>query len=91
MTDLWAYTNKVMLAFSRPGKPTDSAYIESLNGSFRDECLNCHWFESLSDAKLKVEACWDDYNKNSRKVICENVELGCGIHDHFIQCVAALC
>jgi hypothetical protein len=26
----------------RPGKPTDDAYIESLNGSFRDECLNKH-------------------------------------------------
>jgi transposase InsO family protein len=56
MIDLWAYTNKVTLAFSRSGKPTDNAFIESLNGSFRDECLNCHWFESLSDAKLKVEA-----------------------------------
>ena len=55
MTDLWAYTNKVTLAFSRPDKPTDNAYIESLNGSFRDECLNCHWFESLADAKLKIE------------------------------------
>ncbi|WP_198678738.1 IS3 family transposase [Pseudidiomarina insulisalsae] len=64
MTDLWAYTNKVTLAFSRPGKPTDNAYIESLNGSFRDECLNCHWFESLTDAKLKIEAWRDDYNKS---------------------------
>ncbi|MFY8274004.1 DDE-type integrase/transposase/recombinase [Pseudoalteromonas sp. SSDWG2] len=36
MTDLWAYTNKVTLAFSRPGKPTDNPFIESLNGSFRD-------------------------------------------------------
>lgn len=64
MTDLWASTNKVALAFSRPGKPTDNAYIESLNGSFRDVCPNCHWFESLTDAKLKIEACWDDYNKS---------------------------
>lgn len=64
MTDLWAYTNKVTLAFSRPGKPTDNAFIESLNGSFRDECLNCHWFESLSDAKLKIEAWRNDYNQS---------------------------
>lgn len=53
MTDLWAYTNKVTLVFSRPGTPIDNAFIESLNGSFRDECLNCHWFDSLPDAKLK--------------------------------------
>ena len=64
MTDLWAYTNNVTLAFSRPGKPTDNSFIESLNGSFRDECLNCHWFESLPDAKLKIEAWRSDYNQS---------------------------
>jgi putative transposase len=28
--DLWAYTKGVTLDFSRPGKPTDNAFIESL-------------------------------------------------------------
>jgi len=32
------------LDFSRRGKPTDNAYIESFNGRFRQECLNEHWF-----------------------------------------------
>lgn len=64
MTDLWAYINQVKLAFSRPGKPTDNAFIESLNGSFRDECLNCHWFDSLRDAKLKIDAWRADYNES---------------------------
>lgn len=64
MTDLWAYANKVELAFSRPGKPTDNAYIESFNGSFRDECLNLHWFDSLSDARVKIEAWHKDYNES---------------------------
>ncbi|MVM36383.1 DDE-type integrase/transposase/recombinase [Spirosoma sp. HMF4905] len=40
--DLWAYDNGVTLDFSRPGKPTDNPFIESFNGSFRDECLNAH-------------------------------------------------
>ena len=39
-----------MLDFSRPGKPTDNAFIESFNGKFRAECLNAHWFMSLDDA-----------------------------------------
>lgn len=30
--DLWAYTRGVTLDFSRPGKPTDKAYIEAFNG-----------------------------------------------------------
>lgn len=53
--DLWAYWNQVQLDFSRPGKPTDNAYIESFNARFRQECLNEHWFLSLEDAEEKVE------------------------------------
>jgi len=34
--DLWAYTNGVILDFSRRGKPTDNAMTESFNGRFRE-------------------------------------------------------
>jgi putative transposase len=37
--DACAYRNGVKLEFSRPGKPTDNAYVESFNGHFREECL----------------------------------------------------
>jgi len=60
--DKWAYENKVVLDFSRPGKPTDNPFIESFNGSFRDECLNSHWFLSLDDAREKIETWRKDYN-----------------------------
>lgn len=60
--DKWAYDNKVTLDFSRPGKPTDNAFIESFNGSFRDECLNAHWFLSLDDAREKIEHWRQEYN-----------------------------
>ena len=59
--DFWAYTNGVILDFSRRGKPTDNAAIESFNGRFRDECLNVHWFGSLEDAATKIEAWRQDY------------------------------
>ena len=62
--DLWAYWNHVKLDFSRPGKPTDNAYIESFNARFRLECLNEHWFLSLDDAREKVELWRQDYNEN---------------------------
>jgi transposase InsO family protein len=55
--DLWAYWNGVKLDFSRPGKPTDNAFIESFNGKFRQECLNENWFLSLEDAQERVDAC----------------------------------
>ena len=60
--DLWAYLNKVVLDFSRPGKPTDNAFIESFNGRIRDECLNQHWFLSLEDAQTKIEDWRIEYN-----------------------------
>ncbi len=60
--DLWAYWNHVKLDFSRPGKPTDNAYIESFNARFRLECLNEHWFLSLEDAREKIEEWRQDYN-----------------------------
>jgi hypothetical protein len=41
----------VTLDFSRPGKPTDNAFIEAFNGRFRAGCLNAQWFLSLADAR----------------------------------------
>ena len=64
MLDLWAYHHGVRIDFSRPGKPTDNCFIETFNGSLRDECLNVHWFESLEDAKAKIEAWRRDYNES---------------------------
>jgi putative transposase len=58
--DFWAYSNKVKIDFSRPGKPTDNAFVESFTGRFREDCLNTHWFESLEDAKEKIDGwVWD--------------------------------
>lgn len=61
--DLWAYHCGVTLDFSRPGKPTDNAFIESLDGKFRGECLNANWFMSLDGARAKCEAWRRFYNE----------------------------
>jgi putative transposase len=61
--DAWAHRNGVTLEFSRPGKPTDNAFIESFNGRLRQECLNQNWFTSLAEAKQTVEAWRQDYNE----------------------------
>ena len=63
--DLWAYQHGVTLDFSRPGKPTDNAFIEAFNSRFRAECLNAHWFMSLADAREKVED-WRRYYNEER-------------------------
>jgi putative transposase len=62
--DLWAYAHGVTLDFSRPGKPTDNAFIEVFNSKLRGECLNAHWFMSLDDARAKLEGRRRYYNED---------------------------
>ena len=45
-----------------PGKPVQNAFVESLNGRLRDECLNEHIFRGLSAARRIIEAWRTDYN-----------------------------
>ena len=59
----WAEDNEVEIDFIEPGKPTQNCFVESFNGTFRDECLNEHWFTSLGDAQEKIEAWWRQYNQ----------------------------
>jgi transposase InsO family protein len=61
--DLWAFLRGVTRDFSRPGKPTDNAFIESMNGKFRGDCLNANWFMTLDEARRKCEAWRRDYNE----------------------------
>jgi len=62
--DLWAYRHGVKIDFSRPGKPTDNAFVESFNGTFRAECLDTHWFVDLKEARQLIEAWRREYNES---------------------------
>jgi putative transposase len=64
LVDLWAYHHGVRIDFSRPGKPTDNAHIETFNGSLRDECLNLHWFSTVAEARRLIELWRRDYNES---------------------------
>lgn len=61
--DLWAYKHNITLDFSRPGKPTDNAFIEAFNSKLRSECLNAHWFLSIQDTCEKLEEWRIHYNE----------------------------
>ena len=58
----WSKEADVKLAFIQPGKPTQNAFVESLNGKFRNECLNRHWFRALDEARVEIEAWRQQYN-----------------------------
>jgi putative transposase len=60
----WAYRRGIKWRYIEPGKPTQNSYIESFNGRIRDECLNEHWFETVTEAKSLIELWRKDYNEH---------------------------
>ena len=58
----WAEQNDVAWHYIDPGKPQQNAFIESFNGSLRDELLNEEIFDTLDDARRKIALWRYDYN-----------------------------
>lgn len=61
----WAYRKQIEVEYIQPGKPIQNAYVESFNSRFREECLNEHAFEDLSQAKRRIEI-WRRYYNEKR-------------------------
>jgi len=60
---LWSQRTGVKLNFIQPGKPVQNAFCESFNGTFRDNCLNQHWFTNLAEARHIIEEWRQHYNE----------------------------
>lgn len=58
----WSKDVRVALGFIQPGKPQQNAFVESLNGKFRNECLNRHWFRTIEEAAEKIKQWREHYN-----------------------------
>ena len=59
----WGAERSVQLHFIDPGKPTQNAQIESLNGKIRDELLNAHSFMTIFEARRRAADWRQDYNE----------------------------
>jgi len=59
---IWAKMRGLALHYIEPGKPNQNAFVESFNGTFRNECLNTHWFLSVSEAKRETKNWGVEYN-----------------------------
>ena len=51
----WSKETGVKLSFIQAGKLTQNAFVEGLNGKFRNEGLNQHWFRSLDEARWEID------------------------------------
>ena len=58
----WAGDNDVDWHYIDPGKPQQNGFIESFNGSLRDELLNEEIFDTLDEARRKLALWRYDYN-----------------------------
>jgi putative transposase len=61
---VWAQNAGVTLHHIQPGRPMQNGFAESFNGTFRQDCLDLHWFSSIDEARLLIEH-WriNDYNQ----------------------------
>jgi putative transposase len=58
----WCADKKIILHWIEPGKPTQNAYIERFNGTFRREVLNANVFRSLAQVRRTVDVWLGEYN-----------------------------
>lgn len=60
----WCQETNIEWHYIQPGKPMQNGFVESFNGSFRDECLNETLFTTLEEARIKITQWKEDYNQN---------------------------
>ena len=58
----WAASRGIALRHIQPGKPTQNAYCERFNKTYRTEVLDCYVFDSLTEVRAMTEDWLHRYN-----------------------------
>jgi putative transposase len=69
----WSQKHHIQHILIQPGRPMQNGYIESLNDTLRDECLNETVFETLKQARLHISQWRDDYNQIRPHSSCQKM------------------
>ena len=60
--EIWVEKHNVNLDFIKPGTPTQNAYIERFNRTYKNEVLDCYLFESLTEVREITDRWIMEYN-----------------------------
>lgn len=64
ITQQWSKLHEIDFIYIQPGKPTQNAFIERFNGSYRRGVLNANIFENIEQLIMKTEEWTYDYNNH---------------------------
>jgi putative transposase len=60
----WCEANKINMLFIQPGKPTQNAFIERFNGSYRRGVLDAHIFQRIEQVREQTQIWMHDCNNH---------------------------